>query len=73
MTLVRLGRVDEAISAYDKALRLTPPRPPRLYGLAKCKKGGLTGADADLTAARTISSRVAGDYASYQGATLRTE
>jgi Tfp pilus assembly protein PilF len=67
MTLVRLGRVDEAISAYDEALRLTPSNAHALYGrgLAKRKKGDLTGSDADLTAARTISPRVAEDYASY--------
>jgi len=54
MTLVRLGKVDEAISAYDEALRLAPSNAHALYGrgLAKRKKGDLTGSDADLAAAR---------------------
>jgi tetratricopeptide (TPR) repeat protein len=58
MTLVRLGRIDEAIGAYDEALRLIPSNAHALYGrgLAKRKKGDLTASDADLAAARTISS-----------------
>ena len=67
MTLARLGRVDEAISAYDEALRVAPSNAHALYGrgLAKRKKGDLAGSDADLAAAKTIAPRVAEDYAAY--------
>jgi cytochrome c-type biogenesis protein CcmH/NrfG len=67
VTLVRLGKVDEAIGAYDEALRLAPSNAYALYGrgLAKGKKGDLAGSDADLLAAKTIAPRVAEEYAAY--------
>ena len=60
MTLLRLGRVDEAISAYDEALRLAPSNAHALYGrgLAKREKGDLAGSDADMAAARTLAPQV---------------
>ena len=67
ITLVRLGKVDEAIDAYDEALRLTPSNAYALHGreLPKRKKDDLVGSDADLAAARAIVPGVGEAHATY--------
>lgn len=64
---LKLGRLDRAIADYDAALRIDRKHSHALYGrgLAKRKQGDDVGAEADLAAARTMSPRVAEDYAGY--------
>ncbi|WP_181008330.1 tetratricopeptide repeat protein [Sphingomonas montanisoli] len=51
--LLRLGRLDDAISAYDTALAMTPTKPSSLYGrsVAWARKGDGVRADIVLAAA----------------------
>jgi tetratricopeptide (TPR) repeat protein len=63
--LLRLGRYEEAIAAYDEAIRLHPIFPMSLYGrgLAKRRQGDTAGADADISAALALDARLADTFA----------
>lgn len=55
--LLRLGRYNEAIAAYDKALKISPNLPASLYcrGIAKRRKGDTDAGNADIDAALAAS------------------
>jgi tetratricopeptide (TPR) repeat protein len=57
LVLLRMGRFDESIAAYDAALKLQPGNGWSLYcrGLAKQAKGLKTEGDADIKAALAIN------------------
>jgi tetratricopeptide (TPR) repeat protein len=65
--LLRLGRYDEAIAAYDAAIKITADRGMSLYGrgVSKRRKGDLAGGDADLEAALALNRSVAATFAHY--------
>jgi tetratricopeptide (TPR) repeat protein len=65
--LLRLGRVEESVSAYDEAVSLRPYQAQSLYGrgLAKLKLGRSAEGNADLKAARTYSKGVDEEFAGY--------
>ena len=58
--LLRLGRLDDAIAGYDRALSLSPRLSASLYGrgLAWEQKGDQTKADADIAAAIQIDDGI---------------
>jgi len=65
--LLRLGRYDEAIAAYDSALKLAPKQAASMYcrGVAKRLRGDLPAGNADIEAALAISPAVAERFAEY--------
>ena len=65
--LLRLGRHEAAIAAYDRALALRPHTAPSLFGrgLAKLRAGHAAEGRADLAAARVFDARVDSEFAGY--------
>jgi tetratricopeptide (TPR) repeat protein len=65
--LLRLGRVDEAMSVYDLALSLSPRETASLYGrgVARLMKGQIKAGQADLAAARRLNARIDDSFADY--------
>jgi tetratricopeptide (TPR) repeat protein len=65
--LLRMGRYDEAIAAYDKALDLQPVLPPSLYGrgIAWAKKGDKAKSDADISMATALDPDLLERFARY--------
>jgi tetratricopeptide (TPR) repeat protein len=65
--LLRLGRLDQSIQAYDEAVRLRPEQAQSLYGrgLAKLRLGRTSEAEADLAAARAHLKTVDEEFAGY--------
>jgi tetratricopeptide (TPR) repeat protein len=65
--LLRLGRIDEAILDYDKALAQVPTLSASLYGrsLAEARKGDHAAADRDAAAALKTDSKVRDRFAGY--------
>lgn len=61
----RAGRYDQAIAAYDAALKLNPKIAASLYGrgLAKLRKGDTAGGRADIAAAEAIRPEIAAEFA----------
>ena len=59
--LMRLGRLDDAIAAFDLALKQSPQQWRTLYarGVAKLRKGDKAGGDADIAAAKAGDPTVA--------------
>ncbi len=62
-----MGEWDSAIDDYSSALQLDPTLASSLYGrgLAKLKKGDITGGNADVAAATRIDSKIVEDFAHY--------
>lgn len=65
--LLRLGRLDEAISVYSRTLALNPYLPTSLFGrgIAYARKGDEVRAKADLAAAERITASVRADFVGY--------
>lgn len=65
LVLLRLGRVDDAISVYDAALAKRPMQSASLYGrgLAQLKKGNTAAADQDRKAALAVDPDVVETFA----------
>jgi tetratricopeptide (TPR) repeat protein len=65
LVLLRLGRVDDAISVYDAALAKRPKQSASLYGrgLAQLKKGNTGAADQDRKAALAVDPDVVETFA----------
>lgn len=64
---LRLSRLDDAVAAYDAALKISPKQVNSLYGrgLAKLKKGDTAGGNADIAAAKAIQADIAEEFAEY--------
>ena len=62
-----MGEWDSAIDDYSSALQLDPKLASSLYGrgLAKLKKGDITGGNADVAAAKEIDSNIVEDFVHY--------
>jgi len=67
MVDLRLGKFDDAVTDYDKALSLRPNMPTSLYGrgIAKLKNGTAKEGQADITAALAIDPKVGKEFAGY--------
>ena len=67
LVLLRLGRFDEAIDRYTRALAKRPNVPSSLFGrgIAERRKGAAAASEADLKAATAKSVTVAADYAEF--------
>lgn len=67
LVLLRLGRPDEAIAAYDKVLASEGKYPTSLYGraLAWAKKGDKAKAQADKSAALNLDPNVEKEFSGY--------
>jgi tetratricopeptide (TPR) repeat protein len=67
LVLLRLGRFDEAIDRYTRALAKMPNLPSSLFGrgIAERRKGAGAASEADLKAATAKSATVAADYAEF--------
>lgn len=67
LVLLRLGRVDEAIAAYGKALDRRPNQPSSLFGRAAAwaRKGDKAKADADIAAALKSDPDVRTEFEGY--------
>jgi tetratricopeptide (TPR) repeat protein len=65
--LLRLGRYDDAIAAYDAALKARAGQGTSLYGrgVAERLKGDAVAGDADLKAALALDAHVATVFADY--------
>lgn len=65
--LMRLGRYDQAIAAYDAALKNDPVQPDSLYGRGVCelRTGEERRGKADIKAATALSFSVADEFAHY--------
>ena len=65
--LLRLGRHEAAVAAYDRALALRPHAAASLFGrgLAKLRAGRLAEGRADLDAARLFDARIDSEFAGY--------
>lgn len=61
---LRLGRFDEAIADFDRALGLQPAQAASLYGrgLAKIRKGDKAGGEQDMAAARRLDFAVDSEF-----------
>jgi tetratricopeptide (TPR) repeat protein/predicted aspartyl protease len=61
LVLLRLGRLEDAVSQFDAALKVEPKEPWALYGrgLAKTRKGDKAGGEADIAAALAVRSNLA--------------
>jgi tetratricopeptide (TPR) repeat protein len=62
-----LGRLESALSDCNGALRLNPQLSASLYGrgLAKRKTGDAEGGDADIAAAKALTSGIVEQFARY--------
>ena len=58
-------KIDSAIKEYDTVLRSDPEKPYSLYGrgMAKRRKGDVTGGEADMLAAKAIKPDIAEKFA----------
>lgn len=67
LTLLRMGRIDEAIVDYDRVLAMEPRETSSLWGrsIAWSKKGDRAKSDADAAAAIKIDPRVETRYAAF--------
>jgi tetratricopeptide (TPR) repeat protein len=67
LTYLKLGQWELAIADYNSALQLDPKLASSQYGrgLAKLKKGDLTGGNADIAAAKTVEQNIVGEFARY--------
>jgi tetratricopeptide (TPR) repeat protein len=67
LVLLRLGRLDEAIAVYGKALDKRPNQPSSLFGRAAAwaRKGDKAKADADVAAALKIDPDVRTEFEGY--------
>jgi tetratricopeptide (TPR) repeat protein len=67
LVLLQLGRDEEAIAAYDKALAKRGTAPTSLYGraVAEARRGALDRARADRDAALGFDANVGADFAGY--------
>ncbi|HET8611278.1 MAG TPA: tetratricopeptide repeat protein, partial [Sphingomonas sp.] len=65
--LLRLGRYDESIAAYDRALAIQPKLAPSLYGraAAEARKGDAAKAAADRAAAIRLAPKIADTFQGY--------
>ncbi len=65
--LLRLGRMDEAITSYNTSLHYRPRQAVTLFGkgVAEMRKGDAGAGKADIAAAQTIDPDVAAQFASY--------
>ena len=64
---LKMGQLDEAIDDYTSALRFNQTLAAALYGrgLARLKKGDVTGSSTDISAAKTIQLKIADDFTRY--------
>jgi tetratricopeptide (TPR) repeat protein len=64
---MKMGQFDTAIDDYNSALRFEPKLASALYGrgLAKLKKGDKSGSDTDISAAKTIQTKIDDDFTRY--------
>lgn len=67
LVLLRLGRIDEAIAAYGKAIAKMPTGASSLYGrgIAEARKGDKAAADRDMAAALKANPDIKDDYDGY--------
>lgn len=67
LVYLRLGRLDDALSDYDAAIKARPKAASSLFGrgLVKLRKGANQDGEADLAAARAIDAKVDTEYADY--------
>ena len=67
LTYLKMGQWDSAIDDYRSALRLDPKLASSLYGrgLARLKKGDVTGGNAGIAAGKAIEANIAEDFARY--------
>jgi tetratricopeptide (TPR) repeat protein/transglutaminase-like putative cysteine protease len=65
--LMRLGRYDQAIAAYDAGLKIDPLEPDSLYGRGICelRAGKTERGRADIKAATALSYSIADEFAHY--------
>ena len=65
--LLRLARYDDAITAYDAALRIRPKNADSLYGrgIAKRRRGDIDAGAADIKAALAADADIAATFANY--------
>ncbi len=64
LVLLRLGRLDDAITQYGEAIRAQPRDAAALYGrgLAELRKGAKAAGDADIAAATAIAPQAGESY-----------
>jgi tetratricopeptide (TPR) repeat protein len=62
---LKMGQWDSGIDDYRSALRVNPKSASSLYGLAKLKKGDMSGGNADIAAAKAIEANIVGDFLPY--------
>jgi tetratricopeptide (TPR) repeat protein len=64
---LKMGQFGAAVDDYSSALRSDPKLASALYGrgLAKLKMGDRAGGDADISAAKTIETRIGDDFTRY--------
>jgi tetratricopeptide (TPR) repeat protein len=67
LVLLRLNRIDEAISAYDNALAKRPGVASSLYGraIAEARNGNKTASDRDVAAALKADPKTRDEFAGY--------
>lgn len=64
LVLLRMGRYDDAVARYDRALAKAPKQSASLYGrgIAKLRKGDTAAGNADVAAALKISASIASEF-----------
>jgi hypothetical protein len=67
MVHLKMGALDAAVEDYSSALTFDPKLASSLYGrgLARLKKGDMTGGNADISAAKEIRSTIVEDFLRY--------